>query len=160
MRILFAIALLLATITFAATLPQNKNTFGLWRSSELRELETKLHEQVAGPRKNAHIDLADYGASAVTISRREGNGIGESHAEKDDYFIVQSGSGVLITGGSIVKAMESEPGESRGEGIHGGERRTLRPGDIVHIPARMPHQLLVEPGTNFTYVIINVRVAP
>src|SRR5215471_19417973 len=144
-----AIFLLVAVVASGTELPKDKNAIGYWSNGDLRELEPVLHDRIDGPRKNSHIDLADYGSSAVTISRREGNGVGESHAQKDDFFIVQSGRAVLITGGRIIKPTESEPGETRGEGIDGGERRTLQPGDIVHIPARLPHQLLVEPGLNF-----------
>jgi uncharacterized RmlC-like cupin family protein len=29
-------------------------------------------------------------------------------------------------------------------------------GDVVHIPVKVPHQLLVEPGKQFTYFVVKV----
>ncbi|HYM36760.1 MAG TPA: hypothetical protein VET48_15275 [Steroidobacteraceae bacterium] len=138
----------------------SQNKLGFWSRGQLQAFEKPLHEKVSGPRHNASIDLADYGASATAIARREGNGVGEAHAQIDDYFIVQSGEAILVTGGAIANAKETAPGETRGDSIEGGERRKLVTGDIVHIPAQLPHQLLVGDGKSFTYFIVKVKVEP
>jgi quercetin dioxygenase-like cupin family protein len=39
----------------------------------------------------------------------------------------------------------------------GGTSHKLAAGDVVHIPANTPHQLLVEPGTQFTYFVVKVN---
>jgi len=41
-----------------------------------------------------------------------------------------------------------------GTGIEGGERHPLGPGDVVHIPARIPHSFLVPAGKHITYVLV------
>jgi quercetin dioxygenase-like cupin family protein len=34
---------------------------------------------------------------------------------------------------------------------------TLNPGDVVHIPATVPHQMLVPDGSTFIYFVIKVK---
>ncbi len=137
----------------AADLPN----FGYWSAKELRGYEKPLREKVSGPNKIGSIKLADYGSSNVSITHREAAGIAEVHAQMDDYFVVQSGAATLVIGGDVVNAKQTEPGETRGDAIKGGERRNLAAGDVVHIPTDMPHQLLVEKGQVFTYFVIKVK---
>ena len=132
--------------------------FAYWSAKELKGYEKPLHEKVAGPYKNSSIKLADYGSSNVSISHREANGIPEVHAHMDDYFVVESGEATLVIGGEVVNPKVTEPNETRGDSIKGGERRKLTTGDVVHIPADLPHQLLVDNGKLFTYFVIKVKV--
>jgi quercetin dioxygenase-like cupin family protein len=46
----------------------------------------------------------------------------------------------------------------RGTSIEGGETKELTVGDIVHIPAKVPHQLKIASGKPFTYLVIKVDV--
>ena len=49
-------------------------------------------------------------------------------------------------------------GEIRGKSINGGVTKRLAAGDIVHIPAKMPHRLSVEAGKVCTYLVFKVRM--
>ncbi len=131
--------------------------FAYWSAKELKGYEKPLHDKVTGPYKISSIKLADYGSSNVSITRREANGIPEVHAHMDDYFVVESGEATLVIGGEVVNAKQTEPGETRGDSIKGGERRKLAAGDVVHIPTDLPHQLLVDNGKLFTYFVIKVK---
>ena len=158
---LFA-ALLLAVVLGAGAVAKLRGAdlpnFAYWSAKELKDFEKPLREKVAGPHKTSSIKLADYGTSNVSISHREANGIPEVHAHMDDYFVVQSGEATLVIGGEVVNAKVTEPNETRGDSIKGGERRKLTTGDVVHIPADLPHQLLVDNGKLFTYFVIKVKV--
>ncbi len=132
--------------------------FAHWTAAELRGYEQPLHDKVSGPLKTSSVSLADYGSSNVAISHREADGKPEVHAHMDDYFVVESGEAELQIGGEVVNPTTPEPNETRGDGLKGAEKRRLLPGDIVHIPASMPHQLLVPGGKRFTYFVIKVRV--
>jgi mannose-6-phosphate isomerase-like protein (cupin superfamily) len=153
-RIILLLVPVLIAASAGAIESAKTNEVDLWSAAYLHSLEGQLHDKIAGPRSNITLTLADFGASGTAIGHREANGPGESHAGNDDYFIAQSGAATLLTGGTIVNAKTTAPGEVRGDGIEGGQRRELSPGDIVHIAAQVPHQLLVEPGKRFTYFII------
>ncbi len=155
---LFGCALFAAGAVFAARQKPALPDFAHWTAKELAGYEGPLRQQVAGEHKTSSIKLADYGSSNVAISHREANGIPEVHAHMDDYFIVESGEATLAIGGEVVNPKQVEPNETRGDSIRGGERKRLAAGDVIHIPAHMPHQLLVEKGKRFTYFVIKVRV--
>ena len=150
--------LIVATMAVAKRPVVDLPNFAHWTAKELRGYEPRLRKEVGGPNKTSSVKLADYGSSNVALSHREAPGIPEIHDHMDDYFIVESGSAVLVIGGEVVNPRkEKDPRETRGEGIKGGEKKTLLPGDVVHIPHRMPHQLIVENGKKFTYFVIKVK---
>jgi hypothetical protein len=64
---------------------------------------------------------------------------------------------VHLFGGTIPEGKAIAAGEIRGASIQGGTRQTLSPGDVVHIPAKTPHNVIVEPGAQLTYFILKVR---
>ena len=57
----------------------------------------------------------------------------------------------------MVNAETVSPHEKRNGSIQGGFRQKLSAGDIVHIPARVPHQLLLDGSHEFTYFVIKVK---
>ena len=129
--------------------------FGLWKSARL-----KGYEKILAPRidetKFASVILAALGNHAMQISHREGNGPYEIHAAQADLIIVQSGEATLLVGGTISDGKTTAPNEIRGSSIQGGESRDLGPGDVVHIAANTPHQLRVDRGKQFTYIVVKI----
>jgi quercetin dioxygenase-like cupin family protein len=57
----------------------------------------------------------------------------------------------------LVNAETTAPHEKRNVTIQGGTREKLSPGDIVRIPANIPHQLLLDGGREFTYFVIKIK---
>ena len=45
---------------------------------------------------------------------------------------------------------------SVGSGIDGGETHPLKAGDVVHIPPRTPHQVVLKKGQSIDYVALKV----
>ena len=124
-------------------------------SHQMRGYETTLAPKI-NPQKVATDRLADWGNHLLMVAHRQGSGESELHEAHVDLFIVQSGEATLVVGGKIVDGRTAAPGEIRGRAIEGGEKKKLGPGDIVHIPARTAHQLLLEPGRQFTYAICKI----
>ena len=48
-------------------------------------------------------------------------------------------------------------GETRGPGIQGGKEVILHPGDIVRIPAHVPHWVKLTPGTTTSYLVFKEK---
>ena len=74
------------------------------------------------------------------LAYREATGSAEVHEHEADIFVVESGEATIVTGGKLVDGHAQKPGEIRGTSIDGGERHPLAAGDIIHIPAGVPHQ--------------------
>jgi|SRR5690242_1380898 mannose-6-phosphate isomerase-like protein (cupin superfamily) len=149
-------------IAFAFLMAYSQETapdgFELWSSTSLTQLEQQLKNEAAGnPHHIATKRLADFQNDLFMLSRREADGIVEWHENQADIFFVQSGSATLLVGGTMVGGEEVEPHEKRNGTIQGGFRRTLNTGDVVRIPARVPHQILLEGAKGFTYFVIKVK---
>jgi uncharacterized RmlC-like cupin family protein len=65
-----------------------------------------------------------------------------------------------VTGGTVIGAHTVGPREIRGERIEGGTRQELRAGDVAHVPAGVPHQMLVGGDQTFTSFVVKVREIP
>ena len=89
-------------------------------------------------------------------SRRDTSGVHERHEQFTDIFVVQRGRARLRYGGTVDGERASSPGEWRGGTIRGGTEAELKPGDIVVIPAGIPHQLLLPPHESFYYFVFKV----
>ena len=101
--------------------------------------------------------LGDFQSHAVKLSVRASSGGAEIHAHYDDIFFVTDGSATMITGGQVQNAKASPDGETKGSGIEGGIRQMIRKGDVVHVPAGTPHQLILAPGETYSSIVIKVK---
>jgi hypothetical protein len=147
----FAVALFVMPV-FAAEPPG----FALWTSNELKQRELALSKKVA-PDHSARETLADYGDHRFRYIYRDADGFPEQHENIVDIVIAQSGECTLLLGGKMINPKTSSgTGESTGTGIEGGERHAVAAGDIVQIPAKVPHSFLVPKGKHFTYVLLKI----
>ena len=76
----------------------------------------------------------------IVIANRAVQRGSEMHDHTNHVFIIMDGEAEFITGGKIVDAKVTEPGQTRGTGIEGGESHHLSKGDVITIPAKTPHQ--------------------
>ena len=92
----------------------------------------------------------------VHASRREQAGMAEIHTKDADIVYVLEGWATMITGGNPVNVKPTEPDELRGERIDGGETRQLAKGDVIIIPAGVPHWFK-EVSNPFLYYVVKAR---
>jgi mannose-6-phosphate isomerase-like protein (cupin superfamily) len=78
------------------------------------------------------------------------------HEGVTDFYVVQAGSATLHLGGEISGSKEIEPGEHRGASLRGAKTRRLAAGDVVNIPAKLPHQITVGEDETITYMIVKI----
>jgi hypothetical protein len=123
--------------------------------SDLDAIERSLVPQM-NALKQAAVQLADFGNHTAWVAHREANGLMEIHENWADLMFVTSGESTLLLGGTIPDARTDAPGEIRGATSEGGVRRTIRAGDVVQVPAGMPHQFLVEPGKQITFFTMKI----
>jgi mannose-6-phosphate isomerase-like protein (cupin superfamily) len=120
------------------------------------EIQTKSDKLLDKHLAFASEMLPRFGNHYMMLAAREQTGLAESHEHEADIFVVERGSATLLSGGTIVQRHTEKPGEIRGSSIEGGERRTVSTGDIIQIPAGVPHQLLLEKGQPFVYFVVKV----
>ena len=92
----------------------------------------------------------------VFVHRNE-NSRPEVHARWDDLVIVQSGTGAIEMGDSLVGSQYRAMGERIGGRIHRSYKVVLHAGDIVRIPAVVPHAFIVSGTEPLDYLVIKQR---
>ena len=125
-----------------------------WSLAELMERGKHLREKAEKGDGSAGEVLAKYPQHFTILTFRNCTGESEIHEHHADMFYIVDGATTLVTGGNIVGARETGPGETRGEGLEGGESRVLRVGDVAHVPAGVPHHMLVAAGDTVTYFVM------
>jgi mannose-6-phosphate isomerase-like protein (cupin superfamily) len=93
---------------------------------------------------------------SINTSRRTDPGQAEIHNLDTDIFYLLDGSATLVTGGTAVEAKATAPNEMRGTRIDGGETHQLSKGQVVVIPAGVPHWFQAVSG-NLLYYTVKVR---
>ncbi|HTS30808.1 MAG TPA: heme-binding protein [Bryobacteraceae bacterium] len=92
----------------------------------------------------------------VHASRREKPGMAEIHTKDADIVYVLDGTATLVTGGTPVDVKATEPDELRGSSISGGDSHPLKKGDVIIVPAGVPHWFK-EVSDPFLYYVVKVR---
>ncbi len=151
-------AFAIAILTAAAALPAGSGPAGveLWKSADLQAYQQKLSPKM-NAQKVATQPLASFGNHNILVAHREGNGEAELHETQNDVMVIESGEATLIVGGTVVDPKTTAPNEIRGPSIKGGEKKSLAAGDVIHIPVKVPHQMLVENGKQITYFVVKIN---
>jgi len=132
--------ILLALFATQAVFAADPEGFAMYKASDItaRANAAKLDEYKAGA-----VRVATWGNHGLLLVRREGDGAVETHETQVDVITVVSGEGTLLLGGTMVDGKPTAPNEIRGKSLKGGVRYPMAPGDVFHIPAKIPHQMLV-----------------
>ena len=89
--------------------------------------------------------------------RRKQSGVPEVHDRWTDVTVVQAGRGTLLSGGRVNGSHVETAGEHRGGTIAGGTSRTVGAGDLMIIPAGVPHQYMIAAGDSLRYLTVKVK---
>jgi mannose-6-phosphate isomerase-like protein (cupin superfamily) len=131
-----------------------------WSSAVLLERAAYLHKLAKQGDGSAGETLKEYPRHCAMLSFRSRDGEAEIHENFADVFYVLDGRATLVTGGTVAGARLTKPGETRGTSIEGGARQELRAGDVAHVPAGLPHQMLVAGEQTVTCLVMKVQENP
>jgi mannose-6-phosphate isomerase-like protein (cupin superfamily) len=92
----------------------------------------------------------------VHATERDAPGLAERHEGDTDIWYVLAGGGTLVTGGAIVDAAVTGPGEQRGPAIRGGTGVEIGAGDLISIRPGVPHWIKAVNG-RIRYLTVKVR---
>jgi hypothetical protein len=115
----------------------------------------QLAAQVAHPVQGIAGNQFLHGpGSNVYILRRDKTGETEIHMAFNDIYVVKSGHAKITVGGQVAGNRETVPTEWLGGEISGGTDYSLAQGDVLFIPAGVPHKVWVSPNAAITYVLV------
>lgn len=127
-----------------------------WTTAVLLERAAYLRKLAKHGDGSAGETLAEYPGHCAMLSFRSRSGMAEVHENFADLFYVLEGRATMVTGGTLAGAKTINPGEIRGDSIEGGARQEMRAGDVLHIPAGLPHQILVAGENSITSLVFKI----
>ena len=158
MKVFWLLGLLAITLVMVSAEEKVPEGFQHWTGASLKDLEQTLKSEADASAHHMSVRaLGDFPQDKFMLSRRQTDGMPEWHENQADVFLVQSGSATLVVGGTLVGAESTEPHEKRNGTIQGGVRQKLSAGDVVRIPPKVPHQILLDGSPEFTYFVVKVK---
>lgn len=151
-RLTPAALLLISTGVFAQTMKLDH-----WTPAQLLERAQHLKQLAAQSDGSASETLDKYPRHFTMLAYRSRSGGGELHENYADLDYIVDGRATFVTGGQVENAKTTAPGEIRGTGVAGGSRQEVKAGDVVHIPAGVPHQMILPAGGTVTYFVVKIQ---
>jgi mannose-6-phosphate isomerase-like protein (cupin superfamily) len=134
-----------------------KNPVNHWSHAVLLERGAYLRKMARHGDGSASETLKEYPQHRAMLSFRGRSGEVEVHECFADLFCVLAGTATLVTGGTVEGARVVGPGETRGKSIAGGISQKLRAGDVAHVAAGTPHQMLLAGDETITSLVMKVQ---
>ncbi len=135
-----------------------------WDADAIAHIKTDLQQKLANGNGiwdtgfifERVLDDADYRPHNISIVHRSGYTQPEIHETKWDIYVILDGSGTARLGGERINWIGGEPPAAQRPELVGYEEFQVEPGDLLHVPARVWHQLVTQPDTSITYALINI----
>jgi hypothetical protein len=130
--------------------PAPKDKSAAWSMTEMQAVAQEL----AASKQVTH---RFFGEKSYNMEVRRLVGVQPilQHGKKSDFMLIQDGEGTFMSGGELVDAKPGgeDQGDLRGASIRGGVSRVLKAGDVMFVPAGVPHGF-VETKDHVTFVML------
>jgi mannose-6-phosphate isomerase-like protein (cupin superfamily) len=93
----------------------------------------------------------------IILANRRGSGEVEVHDNTNHIFIIVEGEATFVTGGTLVGAKNTAPGQIRAASMNGGQTHQLKKGDVITVPAKTPHWWKEVQSKTIAYYAINTE---
>jgi len=129
-----------------------------WPRAVMMERAAYLKEMARFSSGVASETVREFPGHRAMMLFRSRSGEAEIHSRHADVFVVLAGAATLVTGGKVENGREIEPGEIRGTAIEGGQTQQLRAGDVAHVPAGVPHQMLIHDEQSISCFVMKIEL--
>jgi uncharacterized RmlC-like cupin family protein len=138
-------------IALAATLAAG-SALALTDGPPAHRSAAELRAAVAQTKNGLATSPLPTGTATVLMVRRDQPGEIELHTAQNDVLVAHDGRARVLIGDKVEGAHEVSPGEWRGGKMSGAHSYSMAPGDVLWIPAGLPHQVIVPAHGSFNYL--------
>jgi len=153
----FLSGLVISTVTQAAeptpmrTFMDNKEIMGL---IDTAKAERKGDAPLVS---KSILMMAPYRAQ---LEYRPGTAPAALHEKNAELMVVVQGAGNIVTGGKLVDAKRVNANNLSGSSITGGNSQAVGVGDMLIVPANIPHQIIPTGGAPIVLMTMHVPDPP
>jgi mannose-6-phosphate isomerase-like protein (cupin superfamily) len=133
--------------------------YAFWSALVVDEVADRLEESL-GDKSLVWETVGNYDGHSVYLVLRGKTGTAEIHETESDVQISVRGGATSVMGGELLNPEQLPRKQIRGSSIQDGHERELAPGDIMHIPPGLPHQLLIDVSEPYMYLLIKIDEEP
>jgi len=133
--------------------------FVRWDSAYIEEVANGLEKRL-GDETLVWETVGNYDGHSVYPVLRGKTDLPELHETESDVQIGVRGTALSIVGGELVDRRDMPRKQQRGSSITGGLRKETSPGDLIHIPPGVPHQLIISEDEPYMYLLFKLEEEP
>ena len=158
-KIVFMLAVLLSVVICAGAQTRQpsvaKKPFLVKSKQQVADIQKVLEKKPANTNEDIVAAAGEQTRIAIFHDSKRENDQNEVHDGSDDIYYVLKGTATLMLGGSLVDANEISSGEWRAKTSNGGQKVTIKKGDLIFVPRGTPHQRTVT-GKGFSMILIKI----
>jgi mannose-6-phosphate isomerase-like protein (cupin superfamily) len=132
---------------------RDRGPVDILRAADLRVALERMDADARGLTFEGSMD----GRAKFILNRRTTSSQPELHVDWDDVFVFQSGQGAVYYGGRLTGAIARNPKEFAGGQLDSARALAVGPGDLVRIPAGVPHAVQPVGDAPLVYVVVKTR---
>ena len=153
----FSILFLCTAISFAQTRQPStaSSLFVVKSKQQVSDITNALVKKPGNTNEDIVAAAGMQARVAIFHDEKRENDLHEVHDGSDDIYYVTNGTATLMLGGSLVEPNEISQGEWRAKSATGGQKVTIKKGDLVFVPRGTPHQRTVT-DKKFTMILIKI----
>jgi len=146
LRTAAALALLAAATPALAQTAAPADPTGLAKAADIKAQIATMAREMKPGQHFAWRPLLRDGPTTAALEYWTAPGKPAIHPTDAEYTTVIEGAGTLVSGGRMVDPVTTKSGMIEGSRIEGGTTRDLKPGDVILIPAGIPHYFGITGG--------------
>ena len=159
LKLLFTLILLGLTTVAASAQTRQPSTANRPFVVKTKQQVSDIQKELGKKPGNTNEDIVAASGMQMRVAvfhdeKRENDNV-EVHDSSDDIYYVLDGTATLMLGGTLDTPNEISPGEWRAKTATGGQKITIKKGDLVMVPRGTPHQRTVT-DKKFSMILIKV----
>ena len=139
--------------------PAGPEGYVRWNSAHIQAVADQLEARL-GDETLVWETIGNYDGHSVYLVLRGKTDRPELHETESDVQIGVRGIALSIVGGEMIDSQDRPRKQKRGSSIKGGLRKTTSPGDLIHIPPGVPHQLIIDADGPYMYLLFKLDEEP
>ncbi len=124
-------------------------------AAELTALTERAAREIKPGQALLALPVLSFGPYRAVLEYRQASAPPAVHKTQAEIFQVVAGAGQLVTGGRLDGLRAVDAANESGTGISGGSSRRVAAGDMLVVPAGMPHWF---PSVEGRLVLISLKV--